>query len=1089
MKQARRSIVATWVLTLGLGAALLVGVVLHTVEEAEEREAQVQLELQRLIMGAETGLNRSLISIDLSLIGVAEWWRDRTQRHDRDALAALLRRQTHQNLMLRQLALVEAAGPLVGSSAEGVAADELAAAAAALAPAAMAAPVASLVVSPPAPSASTGETVLYFARRLDLPDGRQVVAVACVPESLLTAALQTGMELSTLSISIEREDGLLVAALPLNFELGRTLAPLPAAALDGVARPGAARLDGQPALVVARPTLHAGLRVVASLPLATLASAHKDDHSKDVLFVLPIVALLLAGSGVISLLLLRSGRARVELERSQRLMTSLVATTQEGYWYIDTECRTLDVNPAMCELLGRPRAQIVGRTIWDFVDEPNRRVFEREIAARREGKRSAYEVSLTRGDGRSVTCMNNATPVYDESGRRTGSIGLWTDVSVLKRSQLAYEHARATLDRALAAMADGLVLYDAQDRLELWNAQYESIYPHLKPVLRVGAPLVEIQAYAARHMLPHASDEERTAWIAGRAARHRGGGGAFELVLPDHRVIQIVERTTADGGFVGVFRDITALKASERELAQAKDRLEQALDAMSDGFVVFGSDERLVLWNRRYTEMLPYLAGRLEPGMAFDEVGAIAVAGMFPQEDDPRRAEYRALRLRQRRETNGVNELCLLDGRVVEVIDHRADDGSFVTVLRDVTRARRAADELGQARDAAEEGARAKSRFLAAMSHEIRTPLNAVLGMNGLLLDTRLDAEQRRYVELIARSGESLLSIINDILDFSRLESGKLTLEVVPFSVTDAVQDVVSMLLPRAQQKGIALEAALPQGRPLAVQGDPGRLRQVLFNLVGNAIKFTERGGVDIELRVHEAANDRLALAIAVRDTGIGISPAQREGLFSEFTQADTSTARRFGGSGLGLAISRELTELMGGSIQLVSQLGVGSTFTLQLELTRADPAQVETHFSRSEPAAIAAKGLRVLVAEDNSVNQVLIRGLLTRMGHYLDVVSDGVEALRQVQAAPYDLVLMDVQMPHMDGMDATRAIRTLGGAAGRLPIVAMTANVMHEDRAACEAAGMDGFVGKPIDRKQLQQAMQQAIARRENVAHTADEE
>jgi PAS domain S-box-containing protein len=675
------------------------------------------------------------------------------------------------------------------------------------------------------------------------------------------------------------------------------------------------------------------------------------DHSGDDALIAATFAALLSGAMAMTVLLRRSEALRQAAERTQRHLTSLIAATHEGYWFIDTEARTVDLNPAMCRMLGSTREAMLGRTIWEFVDAENLAVFQREIAARREGKTGAYEVTLTRDDGTRLTALNNATPVYDERGVRTGSIGLWTDISAMKADQL--------------------------------------------------------------------------------------------------------------------------------ELAQAKRQLEQALDAMSDGFVVYSADERLVLWNRRYTEVFPYLAGRLVPGLSLDAVGRIAVAAMYPDADDPRREAYHQQRMAERRAAGGVTEHVLIDGSVVEVLDRRAADGSVVTLFRDVTHLRRAARELEAARDAAEEAARVKSRFLAAMSHEIRTPLNAVLGMNGLLLDTPLVPEQRRYIDLIGRSGESLLAIINDILDFSRLEAGKLTLEVVPFSPRAAIEDVVSMLAARAQAKGLVLGADLPADLAEAVLGDPSRLRQVLFNLVGNAIKFTDRGSVRVEVRQAEAGADRVALQVTVRDTGIGISAAQLPSLFDEFTQADSSTARRYGGSGLGLAISRELVELMGGRIEARSVVGEGSIFSVRVEFERARVPSSAVVASSAEPEP-AGPGLRVLVAEDNSVNQVLIRGLLSRLGHYLDVVGDGVEALRQVQAAPYDLVLMDMQMPQMDGIEATRAIRALAGPVARVPIVAMTANVMSEDRAACVAAGMDDFVGKPIDRSQLRQAIARVRARGE---------
>jgi len=815
--------------------------------------------------------------------------------------------------------------------------------------------------------------------------------------------------------------------------------------------------------------------VALGLALAELRHLIGADHA----IALVTLAVLLVGATAITVLLRRSEALRQAAERTQRHLSSLIAATHEGYWFIDTEARTVDLNPAMCRMLGSAREAVIGRTIWEFVDEDNRRIFEREIAARREGKTGAYEVTLTRDDGTRLTALNNATPVYDERGVRVGSIGLWTDISEMKASQREVERARATFDRAITAMADGLILVDGHDRIELFNPQYLQIFPHLAGVLRPGATVAEVHAAAAHHMLPDGSEAERALWIADRERRHRADGEPFEFTLPDARVIQAVERATDDGGFVGVFRDISAAKAAERELGQAKRQLEQALDAMSDGFVVFNADERLVLWNRRYTEVFPYLAGRLAPGLSLDEVGRIAVEAMYPDPADPRRESYHQQRLAERRAAGGVTEHVLMDGSVVEMLDRRSADGSVVTLFRDVTHLRRTARELEAARDAAEDAARVKSRFLAAMSHEIRTPLNAVLGMNGLLLDTPLTPEQRRYVDLIGRSGESLLAIINDILDFSRLEAGKLTLEVVPFSPAAAIQDVVSMLSARAQAKGLVLDAELPTDVAGAVMGDPSRLRQVLFNLVGNAIKFTDTGGVHVEVRQALASDKRVALTIAVRDTGIGISAEQLPSLFEEFTQADSSTARRYGGSGLGLAISRELVELMGGRIEVRSAPGEGSIFSLLVEFDCTPVENLPAPVAKAEPAA-ADPSLRVLVAEDNSVNQVLIRSLLSKLGHYLDVVGDGVEALRQVQAARYDLVLMDMQMPQMDGIEATRAIRALGTPAARVPIVAMTANVMSEDRAACQAAGMDDFVGKPIDRGQLQQAIRRVLARGE---------
>ncbi|MEI6034676.1 MAG: PAS domain S-box protein [Verrucomicrobiae bacterium] len=551
--------------------------------------------------------------------------------------------------------------------------------------------------------------------------------------------------------------------------------------------------------------------------------------------------------------------------------------------------------------------------------------------------------------------------------------------------------------------------------------------------------------------------------------------------------------------FVAVKEDITARKRVQDELSESELR-----------FAQLAEQSRTFIWEVDADGLYTYVSHVVESVLGYlphELIGRMHFYDLHP-ENGRQAFQDAALKIFAGRAEfkNLENPSLAKDGRTIWLSTNGIPllnaDGSLRGYRgsdRDITVKKLAEEEilrinhqLAEATKTAESATAAKSEFLATMSHEIRTPMNGVIGMTNLLLDTGLDAEQRHYAEVVRSSGESLLCLINDILDFSKIQAGMLQIEALDFDLSSLLSGLFSLLAVTAREKGLGLTCAADPAAPVRLHGDSRRLRQVLINLIGNAIKFTLAGEVAVRVELVEKTKSDALLRFSVRDTGIGIPADKQARIFEKFVQADSSTARTFGGSGLGLAISKQLVELMGGEIGVISDEGKGSEFwfALRLAMQAAQPLEEGVGLLapfRAAPQMFGGRKARILLAEDNATSQRVAIGMLEKLGLSADLVEDGESVINAVKAMPYDLVVMDMNMPGLSGLEATREIRKWEmenrkleietrdspSSPPRIPIIAMTANAIAEARTQCLEAGMDDYLSKPVSLQGLAEILQ----------------
>ena len=796
-----------------------------------------------------------------------------------------------------------------------------------------------------------------------------------------------------------------------------------------------------------------------------------------------------------------------------RLFRYLVEASTDGIWLLDGEGRTLWSNERMAELLGRTAEEMAGLSAYDVHDAEGREQFASHLAMARAGDpgHDDLETMYLRPDGEPIWLLASWRPVRDEAGEVIGYLHRYTDYTQRRELLDALRDREKRLAEAQSIAAIGSWEWDVEHDEVVWSDQlyriyqvtreefaatYEGFLDYIHPDDRdhvrgevdsafTGADEFEWNARIVR-------GDGATRWLRGLGRAERDASGRTvrmagtdqditDKVLADHEIREATRR-------LALLRQVAVVANQSTGLVETLLRAAEAVSRTPgwDALCAF-------LPERDDSDLVPLVLTRDRPphGIVADPLLAAECHRTGEIVVRPARGHETTHSLVGIPVRHGAGVACVV---VVLADEVPPDENSrdlveqIAAMLGRVAERERAAAELAEARDQAMEASQMKSQFLATMSHEIRTPMNGVLGLTDLLMRTELDEEQRALAGALHGAGTTLRATINDILDLSKIEAGKLELELVDFSVRAVLEQTVPLFAGQAHEKGLALSVDVATEVPAFLRGDSTRLGQVIANLGSNAVKFTDSGEVRIAVTVLAQGPAHTELLVSVADTGPGIAREAQQRLFDAFTQADPSTTRRHGGTGLGLTIARQLVGAMGGRITVESEPGRGSTFRFTARFAAATGDGLGAVRPARQPRPAGSAKERVLVVEDNHVNQMVAVGMLENAGFDAEIAADGVEAVAALTAGHgFAAVLMDCRMPRMDGFAATRAIRAQEEPGRRVPIIAMTASALEGERERCLESGMDDFLTKPVDSMRVERVLHQWIDGADEAAAARD--